>query len=59
MQVVREVAAAMGVGPEVLATRRDVEALAFSPGALDSSPLLRGWRREVVGARLQAVLARK
>jgi ribonuclease D len=59
MQIVREIAAETGVGPEVLATRRDVEALAFSSSALDSSPLLRGWRGAVVGERLKAVLAPK
>jgi ribonuclease D len=47
----RDIAARLGISAEVLATRRDVEALAF--GAADDSPLLRGWRREVVGVPLR------
>ncbi len=50
----RDIAARLGVSAEVLATRRDVEALAF--GAPDDSPLLRGWRREVVGLPLQELV---
>jgi ribonuclease D len=56
LQVVRDVAAELDVGAEVLATRRDVEALAFGSGVPDDSPLLRGWRREVVGEKLLAAL---
>jgi ribonuclease D len=47
----RDIAARLGISAEVLATRRDVEALAF--GAADDSPLMRGWRREVVGLPLR------
>jgi ribonuclease D len=54
MQAVREVAASLGVGPEVLATRRDVEALAYGNVAMDDSPLMRGWRRDVLGEKLWA-----
>ena len=53
-QRLRDVAAALGVSPEVLATRRDVEAMVF--GKPEESPLLRGWRREVIGEPLLAVL---
>ena len=48
---VRDIAARLGISAEVLATRRDVEALAF--GTADDSPLMRGWRREVVGLPLR------
>jgi ribonuclease D len=53
MQVVREVATSQGITPEVLATRRDIEALAR--GAEDSA-LLRGWRARVIGEKLSATL---
>ena len=56
LQVVRDVAVELDVGAEVLATRKDVEAIAFGSGVPDDSPLLRGWRREVVGAKLLAAL---
>jgi ribonuclease D len=49
-QRLRDVAATLGVSPEVLATRRDVEAMVF--GRPEESPLMRGWRREVIGERL-------
>ena len=52
--VVRETATELGVAPEILATRRDVEALVF-PGRGESA-VLRGWRRGVVGERLLAAL---
>ena len=42
-------AAELGLGPEVLATRRDLERLA--EGGQDI-PALRGWRRAVIGERL-------
>ncbi len=58
LQGVRDVAAALGVGAEVLATRRDVEAIAFGLVPLEQSPLLRGWRREVLGETLRNCLAR-
>ena len=47
-------AAELGIGTEVLATRKDVEAIAFGSGAPEDSPLMRGWRREVVGEKLLA-----
>jgi ribonuclease D len=56
LQVVRDVAAELDLGAEVLATRKDVEAIAFGSVALDDSPLLRGWRREVLGPRLRSAL---
>jgi ribonuclease D len=51
-QVVRDEAAALGVSPEVLATRRDVEALVFEDRG--ESAALRGWRRAVIGEKLLA-----
>jgi ribonuclease D len=51
-QVVRDEAAALGVSPEVLATRRDVEALVFEDRG--ESAALRGWRRAVIGEKLIA-----
>ncbi len=56
LQVVRDVAAELEVSAEVLATRKDVEAIAFGSGAPDGSPLMRGWRRDVVGEKLLAAL---
>jgi ribonuclease D len=47
------IAAEVGVSPEVLATRRDLEQLA--DGALDA-PVLQGWRKAIVGERLLAAL---
>ena len=47
------IAADLGVSPEVLATRRDLELLA--DGHRDVS-VLRGWRRNVVGERMLAAL---
>ena len=47
------VAAELGLVPEVLATRRDLEQLA--QGRRDGA-VLRGWRRAVVGERLLAGL---
>jgi ribonuclease D len=49
-QIVRDEAAALGVSPEVIATRRDVEALVFRDRP--ESALLRGWRRAVIGEKL-------
>lgn len=54
-QHVRDTATELGLGPEVLATRREVEALVFSDRG--ESALLRGWRRAVIGERLAAVVA--
>jgi ribonuclease D len=47
------VARELNLAPEVLATRRDLEQLA--EGRRDG-PLLRGWRRSVLGAQLLAAL---
>ena len=54
-QQVRDVATELGISPEVLATRRDIEALAL--GSRESSPLLKGWRRSVIGEQLLQLLA--
>jgi ribonuclease D len=48
-----EVAAALAIQPEILATRRELVALARGERDL---PALRGWRRAVIGERLVAVL---
>jgi ribonuclease D len=53
-QRVRDVAAGLGISPEVLATRRDVEGMVL--GSPEQSPLLGGWRREVIGLRLLELL---
>ena len=47
------VAADLGLSPEVLATRRDLEQLA--DGRQDVS-VLKGWRRGVIGDRMLAAL---
>jgi ribonuclease D len=47
------VATELGISPEVLATRRDLEQLARGEVA---ESLARGWRRDIIGARLQAAL---
>ena len=57
LQVVRDVAAELEISAEVLATRKDVEAIAFGFGAPDDSPLMRGWRKAVVGEKLLAALS--
>lgn len=49
-QHVRNKAAELGISPEVLATRRDVEALVFR--GRGESVLVRGWRRDVIGREL-------
>jgi ribonuclease D len=54
-QRVKDVAAGLGTSPEVLATRRDVEGMVL--GSPAHSPLLRGWRREVIGTGLLELLA--
>jgi ribonuclease D len=59
LQVVRDRAAALEIGPEVLATRRDVESIAFGSVPLEDSPLLRGWRAAVLGEAIRAVVARR
>jgi ribonuclease D len=47
------IAQELGISAEVLATRRELEKLAA--GSRDSN-LLRGWRQDVLGARLLAAL---
>ncbi len=54
-QRVKDVANGLGMSPEVLATRRDVEGMVL--GSPEHSPLLRGWRREVIGQQLLELLA--
>ena len=49
----RQIATQLAISPELLATRRDLEALAQGDAA--AAPL-RGWRYEVVGERLRAAL---
>jgi ribonuclease D len=51
-RIAREEAASLGISPEVLATRRDVEALVFEDRG--KSAVLRGWRLEVIGRKLLA-----
>jgi ribonuclease D len=53
-QRVKHVADGLGISPEVLATRRDVEGMVL--GSPERSPLLRGWRREVIGLQLLELL---
>ena len=53
MKRVREEATEQGIAPEVLATRRDVDALARRSG---KSRLLQGWRHEVIGRELATAL---
>lgn len=52
-QLTREVGQQLGLAPEVLATRRDMERLVA--GERDGGPLS-GWRREVIGERLLQAL---
>ena len=52
-QRVRDEATVLGISPEVLATRRDIDALVLGPRA--DSALLRGWRRAAIGDRLTEV----
>ncbi len=51
--LVQEIAAELGISPEVLATRRDLERVA--EGGEDIAAL-RGWRRAVIGEKLLAAL---
>jgi ribonuclease D len=53
MQAVRDEATRLGITPELLATRRDIDALV---NGVTDSPVLRGWRREIVGERLRQLL---
>jgi ribonuclease D len=57
LKIVREVATELGIGAELLATRKDIEAIAFGSSAPGDSPVMRGWRRNVVGEKLLAALA--
>ncbi len=50
---VREEAERLGTSPALLATRDDLIALARNEG--DEPPVLRGWRREVIGEKLLAI----
>jgi ribonuclease D len=59
LKVVRDEATTLGLAAEVLATRKDVEAIAYGSVAPEQSPLLRGWRREVVGTKLLERLGRR
>jgi ribonuclease D len=56
LQVVRDVATTCEISAEVLATRRDVEAIAFGSCDLDQSALARGWRRDLLLERLRSAL---
>jgi ribonuclease D len=51
--IAQSAASELGLAPEVLATRRDLEQLAG--GARDGA-VLRGWRRAVLGEQLLAAL---
>lgn len=52
-QLAQQIGQELGIAPEVLATRREMERLVA--GARDGA-ILRGWRREVVGERLLGAL---
>jgi len=52
-EITRQVATQLGISPELLATRRDLEALV--QGDTAAAPL-RGWRGPVLGERLRAAL---
>lgn len=52
-EVVQRVAGELGVAAEVLATRRDLEQLARGE---QPPAIAEGWRREVIGEKLRAVL---
>lgn len=54
-QAVREVATDSELPPTMLAPRADIEALMWQADQADI-PLLRGWRRELLGERLLALL---
>lgn len=53
MAFVRAQALQLSIAPELLATRRDVEQLVFGG---HSEHLLNGWRRTLIGERLQALV---
>jgi ribonuclease D len=52
-EITAAVAAELSIGPEVLATRRELEKLA---GGRQDVSLLRGWRADVVGKKLLSAL---
>lgn len=52
-QLARQIGQELGMAPEILATRREMERLVA--GARDGG-VLKGWRREVVGERLLSAL---
>jgi ribonuclease D len=52
-QLAQQVGRELGLAPEILATRREMERLVA--GARDGS-VLKGWRREVIGQRLLSAL---
>jgi len=56
-QIVRNEAAALEMSSEVIATRRDIEALVFKDRG--DSAVLRGWRRGVVGEKLLSALEKQ
>ena len=51
--ITRRVGTQLGLAPEILATRRDMERLA---GGQRDGPLLNGWRRAAIGAELLQAL---
>ena len=51
--ITRRVSVGLGLAPEILATRRDMERLA---GGQRDGPLLSGWRREALGIELLKAL---
>ncbi|HEX5649903.1 MAG TPA: HRDC domain-containing protein, partial [Steroidobacteraceae bacterium] len=59
LKLVRDEAAALGIAAEVLATRKDVEAIAFGSVAPEQSPLLRGWRESVLGNKVLELTQRR
>jgi ribonuclease D len=52
-QLAQQIGRELGMAPEILATRREMERLVH--GARDGAPLT-GWRREVIGERLLGAL---
>jgi ribonuclease D len=55
LRLVREEATALGIAPEILGTRRDAEAIAFGTARSEQSPLMQGWRGEVLGEKVMAL----
>jgi ribonuclease D len=55
LRLVREEATALGIAPEILGTRRDAEAIAFGTVGPEQSPLMQGWRGEVLGEKVMAL----